>query len=201
MLEMEEMQKMQKRDNSRISGTLGLRLLLLWVVTLPVSAQIAPFPGLRVMMSDAEYVAAGLEGLSVAERANLNRWLASYATFVLPDALPESAAESQQQTTPSTQPPASAKGSGAAQFPPKKIDRSRSKEATIVSRYVGEFRGWKGRTLFRLENGQVWLQRQRGRYFFKAESPELQIFRNRLGFYTLRVTATGRQIGVKLIEE
>ncbi len=77
--------------------------------------------------------------------------------------------------------------------------REAQKDFELVSRISGDFSGWDGETVFRLENGQVWRQRLRGRYFYSGPpQPEVRITRNYLGFYKLTVVETGKSIGVKL---
>lgn len=68
----------------------------------------------------------------------------------------------------------------------------------IESTIRGEFSGWRGKTMFVLENGQVWQQRVGGRYRYTADSPAVTISRERFGYY-LVVNATGRKVGVKRI--
>ena len=74
-------------------------------------------------------------------------------------------------------------------------------EATgIRTRIVGEFTGWTGETLFRLENGPVWKQRLPGRWFYRANSPEVEIKKNMMGYWMLRVVDADRGIGVTQVK-
>lgn len=66
----------------------------------------------------------------------------------------------------------------------------------IRSRYDGEFRGWNGRTLFRLENGQVWRQAEDGRVAFSSSRPMVTISNGTLGTYRLRVDGLNRAVRV-----
>jgi hypothetical protein len=70
----------------------------------------------------------------------------------------------------------------------------------IVSRYVGEFTGWDGKTIFTLENGQVWQQIQSGRLSWKATNPEITIKRGYLGGYRLSVEGVNKTVRVKRIK-
>jgi hypothetical protein len=70
----------------------------------------------------------------------------------------------------------------------------------IESRIVGKFEGWRGGTLFRLENGQVWQQSGQGRFIYRADSPVVTIRRAALGSYRLRVAGLNRSITVRRIE-
>ena len=78
--------------------------------------------------------------------------------------------------------------------------REAAEEAEIVARIVPPFEGWDGRTVFRLDNGQVWRQRQSGRYRHEAgRDTEVRIRKNFFGFYVLTITSSGRSVGVELV--
>jgi hypothetical protein len=69
----------------------------------------------------------------------------------------------------------------------------------VRARIDGRFEGWDGDTLFVLDNGEVWKQRSRGLYIYRAERPDVLITRNKLGFFMLEVVATGKSVGVKRV--
>jgi hypothetical protein len=79
-------------------------------------------------------------------------------------------------------------------------DSKRGEVKEIRSRYVGEFTGWDGKTVFRLENGQVWQQNESGRMSWKATSPMITIKRGFMGSYVLRVEGVNKTVRVKRIE-
>jgi hypothetical protein len=70
----------------------------------------------------------------------------------------------------------------------------------VQSRYDGEFTGWSGNTLFRLENGQVWKQSQSGRVDFRATRPVVTIRRSTLGAYRLNVQGLDQSIRVERVK-
>jgi len=69
----------------------------------------------------------------------------------------------------------------------------------VRARIDGNFDGWRGDTLFVLDNGEIWKQRLQGQYFYSAERPEILITRNLLGFYSMEVLETGKSVGVKRV--
>ena len=82
----------------------------------------------------------------------------------------------------------------------------RSREQVVIqpdlirSRIDGPFRGWRGnRTRFRLENGEVWEQRQSSTFMVKLDSPEVIIKKGRFG-YTMEVPSIGKRVHVKQIK-
>ena len=70
---------------------------------------------------------------------------------------------------------------------------------TIHANIIGDFTGWKGKTLFRLNNGQVWQQRIGGRYSRPLKNPAVTIEKGRFGYYLI-LDITGRQVGVRRIK-
>lgn len=70
----------------------------------------------------------------------------------------------------------------------------------VVSRYLGEFRGWSGNTVFRLENGQVWRQAQTGRMHWVAAGPLITIRRTPIGTYWLSVEGVNARVRVRRVE-
>ena len=70
----------------------------------------------------------------------------------------------------------------------------------IRSRIDGPFRGWRGnKTRFRLENGEIWEQRQSSTFLVKLDSPEVVIKKGRFG-YTMEVPSIGKRVHVKQIK-
>lgn len=128
------------------------------------------FPGIQELMSDDEFNRSGLQKLSEGELKALDSWLIIYTA-------------------------------GDAQILQQSNETVREAEKTIEieSRIVGEFSGWSGDTVFRLENGQVWEQRLDGYYMYKGSpNPLVRIDRNWAGFYRLTVVETGRRVGVSV---
>jgi hypothetical protein len=146
-------------------------LILTCAAFLPPALADGDFPGIRTLMSDEEFRSAGLDGLAPEELEALDAWLLRYTA---------GDAEVLQETNDSV----------------REARAERDKQG-FVSRIVGDFEGWSGETVFRLENGQVWEQRLDGRYQYRGEpNPEVRIERNWLGFYRMTVTGTGRSVGV-----
>lgn len=77
--------------------------------------------------------------------------------------------------------------------------RSQIQPDLIRSRIDGAFKGWRNnKTRFRLENGEIWEQRQSSTYITNLDSPEVVIKKTRFG-YTMEVPQIGRSVHVKRI--
>ena len=124
------------------------KLVLVWlllVVACPVSAQQA-FSSLEEQMTGKEFEAAGLEKLTAAELASLNTWIRSRSLATL---------DPGRSANPSA---------GKSDTDIKDMDREE-----FSSRLVGTFNGWDGQTVFKLENGQIWAQADKDKYYVKGE--------------------------------
>lgn len=129
------------------------------------------FPGVKKLMTVEEFEETGLDKLSDAELKALNTWLVRYT----------------------------AGDAGILREKNEEVLQAK-KETEILSRIKGDFKGWTGETVFRLENGQVWRQRLSGRYTYVGPAnPEVKITRNFMGFYKMTVIGTNRGVGVKLV--
>jgi len=125
-------------------------LLTLFLFTLSgqVVAQQA-FSSLEEQMNGKEFTESGLEKLSAEELAALNNWIRSRSLATV------------AAGTPGTS--TAGDGRGFENQSIRDMDRS-----TITSRLVGEFTGWDGQTTFKLENGMIWQQADKDKFFIKA---------------------------------
>jgi len=181
---------------------------------------------LKSLVSEAEYKAMGLDKLSVDEQARLVAWLQKrVADQPVPMSTP-TISFGVRATAP-TAPPASpaaptapvvagAAIAGAAAVAAPPAPPMRTAVGTVESfglqqddvdgditairaRVVGEFKGWDGQTVFKLDNGQHWRQSMSGTYRFKATDPEVTIEKSLLG-YKLRLAETHRSVPVRRIK-
>jgi hypothetical protein len=130
------------------------------------------FPGFEALMTEQEYQAAGLSKLTAAERDALNRWLIRYT------------AEDSQVIYQENEEVIQA-----------------VEEQEILSAILPPFNGWWGDTIFKLENGQVWQQRQGGNYPYHGDpKPQVKITKNFMGFFRMELVAKGKVVQVKRLK-
>lgn len=139
----------------------------------PAVAAEAP-PDVRTLMTADEFNAAGLERLNPSELEALSRWLLRHTA--------RQASELRQHN----------------EFVREEIRKV--EQEGIRTRIAGEFRGWDGDTLFPLENGQVWKQRLPGQWHYRENAPEVELSKNFMGYWMLRVLNANRAVGVTRIE-
>ena len=126
-------------------------------------------PDIRELMTAEEFAASGLSSLSNEEFDVVNRWLMRYSSQTVVEV-------------------------NSASPVVKETD-----SYTIRSRIDGEFTGWNGPTRFPLKNGQVWETKSTRRYSYSGTNPEVEITRNWIGSYRLRLLDTDKSINVKRI--
>ena len=134
------------------------------------SAYASSFSSLEERMSQSEFRAAGLDKLSPSELNQLNEWLRTHnaATTTL--------------VTPSGQPV----------FYASDADRE-----VVQDRIDGSFSGWRGHSVFKLENGQEWTQAESGSSACgKAEHPKVKIKPMLLGSWLMYVESCSESVRV-----
>ena len=133
-----------------------LRILpLVLIVSAAVAQAQSDFPGVQKAMSPEAFEQAGLSKLSPEERARLDEFIRGYA-----------AASSEKAAT------------AAVDQAAKEGKVKRNEPEVIQSSIVGTFRGYDGRSTFRLENGTVWKQSQQvSRAYPAIESPPVIIIK------------------------
>ncbi|HEX7966183.1 MAG TPA: hypothetical protein VF651_10765 [Gammaproteobacteria bacterium] len=161
----------------------------------------------RDAMTATQFHATGLDKLSPQELAAFNAWLAGYThapsaatagaptamVAPLPAPVPATPAASMAAT------PAPAAASTASFGKEMLSSEQRGEPARIESRIVGTFTGWNGRTLFKLENGQVWKQADSSTYETRLDNPPVVIKRMSFG-YLLSLTGHGATVFVKRVQ-
>ena len=130
------------------------------------------FPGIQKLMTAEEFARAGLDKLTPAQVRALDDWLVRYT-----------AGEAYVVQTTSEE------------------VRAAVPEFRLEARIMPPFNGWSGQTLFRLDNGQAWRQRIKGRYMFSGDDTRVVITRNLLGFYNMTLVSSGRSVGVEPVRK
>ena len=150
----------------------GFALLLLLAVT-AAGAQ-STSATLEERMSQTDFREAGLDKLSPTELAHLNGWLQAHGEGKVKYVSP----------------------SGAPVFYPESSARE-----TVDDSIAGTFVGWRGKTIFTLENGQQWQQAESGMYDAgKFERPKVKIKPMLLGSWLMYVEGCGCSLRVQRVK-
>lgn len=77
----------------------------------------------------------------------------------------------------------------------------RSGDEAIHTRIAGDFHGWTGATIFKLENGQRWQQTDKqDRFYPKQVNPEIEIAPSKMGGWKMTLVKDGLWIRVKRLD-
>lgn len=143
------------------------------------------FSSLEEQMTGTEFAAAGLDKLTPHELEALNRWIRSHSLATL--ATPATAAA----------PAAPAQiGADRRGFPDHDGERT-----PITSRIMGKFSGWDGQGIFRLENGMIWEQTDKDKFYIReVENPVAVIEPGMFGSWRLHIEGHDSKCRVKRIQ-
>ncbi len=139
----------------------------------------------------------GLDQLTPAKLAELDAAIDSYRksgeTIAVKKAAESAVAEYKKKEEPGVI-------TRALEIFKRKVDEEREERITAVVQ--GKFSGWSGRTVFHLDNGQVWQQARPDSYHTKAvENVAVVIYKSPNGYFRLRVLDdTGAWVTVKRVQ-
>ena len=142
------------------------------------------FSSLEEQMSGSEFTAAGLDKLTPGELASLNAWLRAHSVATLGAPAAASAA-----------PAASAVSADRRGF------KDEDERTPITSRILGNFSGWDGQTVFKLENGMIWVQSDKDKFYVRETQNAVAIIEpGMFGVWRLRVDGYDEKCKVKRIQ-
>lgn len=134
------------------------------------------FSSLEEQMTGKEYDAAGLDKLTPEELEALNNWLRAHSVATLDQ--PRAGSFQSVDGRGGDQRGFESRGQG-------NVDRS-----PINSRLKGSFDGWDGKTVFELENGMIWEQADKDKFYIREiQNPVVTIEPG--AFHTWRLSVEG----------
>ena len=178
-------------------------------------------------MAPEDFSASGLDKLTDAERAHLSGWVAKYrdgaikgppvpgkerkeaaavaasTSAATQETTQAAAQESAPTTTPDTAPATTQEYPEEYQTQKQKKkqkEKAKNVKYELVAKVVPAFRGWSGKSVFVLDNGQVWRQRTHGSLRYSGGDSTVIITQNFMGKFIMKHQDTGRAIGVRRID-
>ena len=158
-------------------------------------------------LTPEERAATGVDQLTPAQRAAIDRLAGRHAREAAGRATEVGKIEAKQATAR-----ARAEGEVVAQAKLDQEIRKRDEarlglagpqegKVAVRSRIAGPIKGWSGRTLFRLENGQTWVQADTSdSYWVPAqESPEVEVRPSGMGGWKLYLLSNELWVRVKRV--
>ena len=179
-------------------------LVPLWM---PVTASAdTDFQPLEQAMTKEERNRSGLDSLSAEQRKFLNNWLQQRygpdATNMREEtdssadtAVQLSEQSSQEKVIEAEVERRVAKELATRNQPAKAAVNNGPFEATLV----GDFTGWRGKTVFRLDNGQIWRQRSSSQYRHRGSDQRVKFDKNWMGGWEMTVVSSGKSVLVSKV--
>jgi len=145
-------------------------------------------------LTSEQYAAAGLGRLTPEELSVLNQLIASDAEGEKQIAVEEAKAVATAEAT------AAAEQSQEKRGWVRLLPGMRIEHAEIESAIEGTFRGWRGGTIFSLQNGQVWKQVDGETYVTRSsQSPAVRIKSGALGSFFMTVEGVNPRVKVERV--
>jgi hypothetical protein len=145
------------------------------------------FSSLEEQMTGEEFKAAGLDKLTQPELDLLNGWIRRRSLATLDAPAPGATAAAAVDA-----PVTDRRGLKGEE------DEDRT---PISSRIVGKFSGWDGQTVFKLENGMIWAQTDKDKFYIKElENPAVLIDPKMFGSWQLSVEGHDAECRVERIQ-
>ena len=181
--------------------------VLLSLCTATSSIAAPTFESLDKAMTADERVKSGIDSLTVQQREFLNSWLK--ARYGEPAQVEASEPDTAIVRTPATSVTAEAEAQAieteverrvAAKLAATQTGKDSPKgDMPLEARLVGDFKGWTGKTVFRLDNGQVWRQRSASTYRHKGSDMRVRFEQNWMGGWEMEVLSSGKSVLVKKV--
>jgi hypothetical protein len=163
-----------------------------------LSAAEEGFSSLEEQMTGKEFSEAGLDRLSQAELDALNGWIRRHSLGTLATPASVSGAASTAASGSVSTAAAAVEDSAEDRRGFKDFEGDRT---PITSRIVGSFSGWDGQTVFELENGMIWAQSDKDKFYVKElENPVAVIEPGLFGSWKLHIEGHDSECRVERLE-
>ena len=189
----------------RVVFTRAFVLLSLCTATSSIAAP--TFESLDKAMTADERVKSGIDSLNPEQREFLNSWLK--ARYGEPAQVEANEPDTVIVRTPATSVTAEAEAQAieteverrvAAKLAATQTGKDSPKgDMPLEARLVGDFKGWTGKTVFRLDNGQVWRQRSASTYRHNGSDMRVRFEQNWMGGWEMEVLSSGKSVLVKKV--
>lgn len=160
------------------------------------------FQSLEQAMTKEERSRSGVDSLSAEQRKFLNNWLQQHYETGPTNMQTEtdSSANRTVQTSEEQVIEAEVERRVAQELatrkqPAKAAVNNGPFEATLV----GDFTGWRGKTVFRLDNGEVWRQRSSSQYRHRGSDQRVKFDKNWMGGWEMTVVSSGKSVLVSKV--
>ena len=164
---------------------------------------------IETVMSAEERLKSGVETLTAEQRQFLNNWLKENYDRRTDNVVTRTAADEQSAST--EQPvkleatPEAIEAEVDRRVAAKLADKGESEktkqaDSAFEARLTGDFTGWTGKTIFKLDNGQVWRQRSSANYRHRGSDRRVTFKKNWMGGWEMTVVSSGKTVLVRKVQ-
>ena len=161
------------------------------------------------VMNAEERLKSGVDTLTVEQRQFLNNWLKENYDRRTDNVVTRTTADEQNAST--EQPvkleatPEAIEAEVDRRVAAKLADKGESEEtkqpdSAFEARLTGDFTGWTGKTIFKLDNGQVWRQRSSANYRHRGSDRRVTFKKNWMGGWEMTVVSSGKTVLVRKVQ-
>ena len=160
-------------------------------------------------MNAEERVKSGVNTLTAEQRQFLNNWLKenygrrteSVVTRTTPD---EQSVSTEQpaklEATPETIEAEVDRRVAAKLADKRESEKTKQSDSAFEARLTSDFTGWTGKTIFKLDNGQVWRQRSSANYRHRGSDRRVSFKKNWMGGWEMTVVSSGKTVLVRKVQ-
>ena len=161
------------------------------------------------VMSAEERLKSGVDTLTAEQREFLNNWLQENYGRRTESVVTRTTTDKQSE---STEQPAKLKATPeaieaevdrrvAAKLADKReSEKAKQSDSAFEARLSGDFTGWTGKTIFKLDNGQVWRQRSSANYRHRGSDRRVTFKKNWMGGWEMTVVSSGKTVLVRQVQ-
>ena len=179
-------------------------LVPLWM---PVTASAdSDFQPLEQAMTKEERNQSGVDSLTAEQRNFLNNWLQQRYGSDAPNirADTKSSANTMVQLPVQSSEEKVIEAEVERRVAQELATRKQSTTAAVTNgpfeaTLVGDFTGWRGKTVFRLDNGQIWRQRSSSQYRHRGSDQRVKFDKNWMGGWEMTVVSSGKSVLVSKV--
>jgi len=167
-----------------------MKRLLILLTGFTLCGALHAAPRFWQQLTAEERVAAGVDRLTPEQQAALDRWADRFANAGASRAAEAAKTDARREVERQLQEKETARLG---------LDDAKRAEEAVTSRIADTFRGWSGRTIFRFENGQTWIQDgPKESYTVSPQpGPEVEVRRSSFGGWRMTLVSNGRWVSVK----
>jgi len=161
------------------------------------------------MMSAEERLKSGVDTLTAEQRQFLNNWLKENYDRRTDNVVTRTTADEQSA---STEQPVKLEATPeaieaevdrrvAAKLADKReSEKTKQSDSAFEARLTADFTGWTGKTIFKLDNGQVWRQRSSANYRHRGSDRRVTFKKNWMGGWEMTVVSSGKTVLVRKVQ-